>query len=142
MTFPFGGQEWYGQEVTVVQGASFTWCTSIDTGRSFPFDIYIEAMRVIVEVDGPHHLETSPIGGTIFRSDKSVMFTRCIALCRMACVSYGFLRKIHGRIRTTGKRNCKAPSKMILLPSIGFHGIRHCTIVTRNCPILRKIDFR
>lgn len=48
-------REWYGQEIPVVRGASFTWCTSNDTSRSLPFAIYIEAMCVIVEVDGPHH---------------------------------------------------------------------------------------
>lgn len=40
-----------------IHQARFEWCKSQDTTRYLPFDICIEAYKIIVEIDGPQHFQ-------------------------------------------------------------------------------------
>jgi very-short-patch-repair endonuclease len=43
--------------LTVIHGASFNWCRNPNTAKYLPFDFFIEALNIIIELDGRQHWE-------------------------------------------------------------------------------------
>jgi very-short-patch-repair endonuclease len=43
------------QDDNAIHGARFPWCKNNITNKNFPFDFCIEVLKLIIELDGPHH---------------------------------------------------------------------------------------
>ncbi|KAI8589328.1 hypothetical protein BDZ88DRAFT_507227 [Geranomyces variabilis] len=62
-----------------VREAEFPWCKSKDTGRAYPFDLYLPSFKTIVEVDGRQHFVAAWNSDPAERCERDVYKMRCVS---------------------------------------------------------------